>query len=709
MARLDELIGQITDPILQSDLRIAVSRLRRNRNFGLVFEEHVPENAFLPGHPIRTGMTVQLRRDTAGAVFTVREIKRGVALMADAEGAVTKAPVGHLAAVRQFGDPIYPFLESLGRVANGGATRADHVVISGENFHALQLMQYLHKDQVDCIYIDPPYNTGARDWKYNNRYVDDSDVWRHSKWLSMMEKRLKLAARLLKPDGVLIVTIDEHEVHHLGMLLEDMFPQARTQMVTVVINSAGVQQSGFSRVEEFVLFTFFGNSGAAFLDDDLLSNDKAAQRRKDRVWDYLLRSGTNARSIDRLNMCYPLLLDGKAKRVTGTGPSLEERMHAGEFRDKDEAGSWAPRASDDRFGRHVVWPIKKDGSLGNWQVGRNTCARLAREGLLRLGKYDAERGAATVMYVSSGYRAKIESGEIRVIGREEADGSVIVEQEVTRLRPKTVWNRPSHNAGTHGSGLLKTMLGDKRFDYPKSVYAVLDTLKAVVGNKPDAVVLDFFAGSATTLHATCLLNAEDDGARRIIMVTNNEVGEKAHLHLLRDGHQPGDMAYEAAGIFENVARPRVEAAVTGVGSNGAPLEGTYLDGRPLSEGFPENVSFFRLQYCDPDDLQLGSQFNSIHSTLWMAAGAVGALRKRVNSRGYYIPRSSPYAILFGPNRSAAFLRELAKRDDVRFVWIVTDSPEVFAELRAQLPTGVRASMLYRDFLKNFEINSGRVV
>ena len=83
------------------------------------------------------------------------------------------------------------------------------------------IFQYLYKKKIDCVYIDPPYNTGARDWKYNNRYVDDNDVWRHSKWLSMMEKRLKLAARLLKPDGVLVVTIDEHEVHHLGMLLVD--------------------------------------------------------------------------------------------------------------------------------------------------------------------------------------------------------------------------------------------------------------------------------------------------------------------------------------------------------------------------------------------------------------------------------------------------------------------------------------------------------
>jgi adenine-specific DNA-methyltransferase len=105
-----------------------------------------------------------------------------------------------------------------------------HTLIEADNYHALQLLDYLYAGQVDCIYIDPPYNTGARDWKYNNDYVDGNDGWRHSKWLAFMEKRLKLAKRLLKPDtGVLIVTIDEHEVHHLGMLLEREFPEASAE------------------------------------------------------------------------------------------------------------------------------------------------------------------------------------------------------------------------------------------------------------------------------------------------------------------------------------------------------------------------------------------------------------------------------------------------------------------------------------------------
>ena len=102
-------------------------------------------------------------------------------------------------------------------------------MLNGENYHALQLLLYLYERQVDCIYIDPPYNTGARDWKYNNNYVDENDSWRHSKWLSMMHKRLAwLARRLLKPDGVLVVTIDEHEASPSGALARGALPGVPT-------------------------------------------------------------------------------------------------------------------------------------------------------------------------------------------------------------------------------------------------------------------------------------------------------------------------------------------------------------------------------------------------------------------------------------------------------------------------------------------------
>ncbi len=139
--------------------------------------------------------------------------------------------------VAEFGEPIYPTLKLIDTVENAPDSDLWHTLIEADNYHALQLLEYLYAEKVDCIYIDPPYNTGAKDWKYNNDYVDSSDAYRHSKWLSMMEKRLKIAKKLLNPkDSVLIVTIDEREYLHLGCLLEELFPEAHIQMISDLIN-----------------------------------------------------------------------------------------------------------------------------------------------------------------------------------------------------------------------------------------------------------------------------------------------------------------------------------------------------------------------------------------------------------------------------------------------------------------------------------------
>ena len=163
-------------------------------------------------------------------------------------------------AIALFGQPIYPSLIHMDEVKNDPDSDLWHTLIEAENYHALQLLEYLYAGKVDCIYIDPPYNTGDRSWKYNNDYVDSNDSYRHSKWLSMMKKRLLLAKKLLNPqDSVLIVTIDEKEYLRLGCLLEELFPESNIQMVSSVINSAGVSRGEeFSRSNEFLFFIKFG-------------------------------------------------------------------------------------------------------------------------------------------------------------------------------------------------------------------------------------------------------------------------------------------------------------------------------------------------------------------------------------------------------------------------------------------------------------------
>jgi adenine-specific DNA-methyltransferase len=220
---LDSLLGRIADPALQAAIHSEVDHLRDTKDFGLVFERHLPEEVRLLSHPIKRGVTVQERKTESDETWVVKTVKAGKATLLDADGVESVRPVEELVVIRGFGEPIYPGLKSVGKVERGG-DKPFHFVINGENFYVLETLLYAYEGQVDCIYIDPPYNSGARDWKYNNDHVDGEDAYRHSKWLSFMEKRLRLAKRLLNPeDSVLIVTIDEKEYLRLGLLWSKSF------------------------------------------------------------------------------------------------------------------------------------------------------------------------------------------------------------------------------------------------------------------------------------------------------------------------------------------------------------------------------------------------------------------------------------------------------------------------------------------------------
>src|SRR5262249_18722783 len=155
--------------------------------------------------------------DTGTATYRVTNHVNGkvVKIVPDAGGPEVIAERDSLVVAKAFGEPMYPALVPVDAVKRAPG-KPWHVLINADNYHALQLLLYGYEGKVDAIYIDPPYNSGARDWKYNNNYVDRTDQYRHSKWLSMLKKRLLIAKRLLKPDGVLICTIDENEIGHLS-------------------------------------------------------------------------------------------------------------------------------------------------------------------------------------------------------------------------------------------------------------------------------------------------------------------------------------------------------------------------------------------------------------------------------------------------------------------------------------------------------------
>lgn len=695
MARIDDLLLRVADPQLRAELSTAVDEVRRTRDFGLVFESHLPESARLYTHPVRRGVKVALKSANDRALFSVTKVAGPVAKcipIRDSAGAHVpvedQAPVelsvGELVVVAEFGDPIYPGLKHLGGV-HRGVDKPAHVVINAENHHALEALQFTHAGRVDCIYIDPPYNTGARDWKYNNDYVDDSDSWRHSKWLAMVERRLLLAKRLLASNGVLIVTIDENELLHLGMLLETIFSSAVRQLVTICINPGGASGVGLSRVEEYAFFVFLGDARPVETADDMLSEESDGD--EPIRWEWLMRGGSAWYRSSRPNLCYPILLDDKGERILGVGPPLD--------------GSDETRRPERVDGKLAAWPVRSDGKLGIWRVDGKKLETLAEKGYAYVSREDPARGTWTIKYLLSGTVKEIEDGQIRVLGETDR-GQAVLERtgSVTRLA-KTVWNRPRHNAGgVGGTHLLTAQLGERGlFSFPKSIYSTLDCLQVAVGDRSDAVVLDFFGGSGTTLNAVMLMNDADGGSRRAIVVTNNEVSAETGARLLNEGHHPGDEAFEAQGIFQRVTQPRCRAAVTGQRPDGMPTKGKYLNGKSYEEGFEENVEFLELTYQDSSAVELDLAFESVAPLLWLRAGGQGRVIDEHPDAWEWTDR---YGVLIDTDAWQPFVD--ARPEAATAAFIVTDSPTVFASIAAELPSGTEAVRLYESYLTTFAIN-----
>ena len=263
MAAIHDLLAQVQDEALRARLEQEINRLSKTKKFGLVFEEHLPECTPLYDIPVKRGSTVAKKTGAVSEMYEVNSIKDGIATCYHkVTGEKEDIPVEDLVSVAQFGEPIYPYLKPIDSVCNAPDSDLWHTLIEADNYHALQLLEYLYAGKVDCIYIDPPYNTGAHDWKYNNNYVDETDAYRHSKWLSMMEKRLKLSKHLMNPrNSTLIVTIDEKEYLHLGCLLEEIFPEAQMQMVSISINPSGaIRNNLFARSDEYAFIILLGDA-----------------------------------------------------------------------------------------------------------------------------------------------------------------------------------------------------------------------------------------------------------------------------------------------------------------------------------------------------------------------------------------------------------------------------------------------------------------
>lgn len=671
MAAINDLIARIQDPELRMRIEKEVKDLTKQKKFGLVFENHIPEMTLLYDYPISRGCKVIRKSDddkklSEDILWMVMKINKGKATCVHtATNEEQTFDISELICVAKNGEPIYPCLKFVDSVQNAPDSDLWHTLIEADNYHALQLLAYLYPGMVDCIYIDPPYNSGATDWKYNNNYVDGNDSYRHSKWLAMMESRLLLAKKLLNPnDSVLIITIDEKEYNHLGCLLEELFSEAKIQMVSICNMPGGVSRlDEFSRCDEYAYFVKIGKSSPMrlTLGEEWLNGVKNTSKTKVH-WEGLLRTGTNNMRSHRPNLFYPVLVSQDGKKFLGAGDPLSLN--------EDKNGYLPPE------GAKAIWPIHLDGTEGCWRIGKNTLIELYNNHVVRLGGF-TPRGMA-INYLKNGEFAKVLNGMYKIKGIKEDNSYDLDDSNYNpTFIPATQWVISTHDASRHGSGMLLRIFNDKRFSFPKSLYAVHDSIRFFVADKPNALILDFFAGSGTTLHAVNLLNREDGGHRRCIMVTNNEVSADEETTFRARGLHKGDEDWEKFGIARYVNWPRTKCSIEGIDVNGQPINGEYITSNTqeiMQKRVIKQLSF---------DIPVGRQGINVKKQIVALINDKNMPQNSVTDDCPYIVKEDAFtAILFDINSFDDFFKEI--HEDIETIYVVSSNNKAFNAVKREL-------------------------
>ena len=459
-----------------------------------------------------------------------------------------------------------------------------NILIEGDNYHALSVLNYTHKGKIDVIYIDPPYNTGSSVWRYNNDYVDGEDAWRHSKWLSFMEKRLKLAKNLLNEKASIVIAIDGYELFSLGLLCDEVFGERnRLGIIAVVHKPEGRnQEKFFSTSHEYMLVYAKNKSKVRFkkaiIDEKIKESfDREDKKGKYRLNNYLrLGGGDHNLRKNKPHFFYQIYVSPDLKDIT-----LEEKK-----------------------GYHQILPITKSGQERTWKTIRKTFMdRLKAEDIVAALDKDNN------IQIYEKYR--------------EEKGQLI----------KTYWMDKRYNAINYGTNVLENILRSKLFDYPKSVYLVLDILKIM--SDRNSIILDFFAGSGTTAQSILELNNEDGGNRKFVLCTNNENK-----------------------ICEEVCYPRVEKIIKGYKNlKGEKIEGLY-----------GNLKYFHTDFVDaqPTDRNKKKLVDKSTEILCLKEDCFDLIKKEQHFRIFRNNQDKYLGIVYDDDGIESFKKE-AKRMKKKFV------------------------------------------
>ncbi|WP_416738403.1 site-specific DNA-methyltransferase [Mycoplasma sp. 005V] len=351
-------------------------------------------------------------------------------------------------------------------IGNKNANKLNYL-LEGDNYQALKLLQKTHRNRIDVIYIDPPYNTGNKDFIYNDTYVDSEDTFRHSKWLSFMKKRLEIARTLLSDNGVIFISIDDNECAQLKILCDDVFGENNfiSSLPRLTTTGGKTHDNILAKQHDYVLLYIKKHN---IKSRELLFNHEPLDSKS------FNKDDNDGRGKYRL---VKLLAEKNLDERTGT------------------------QAEPIEFNGEIFFPILPDGKKWYWRWGTER-VELGK----KLGLIVNDRGVLkTKLYFEYDFKQ---------------GATELIKKERIKLFASTdlVSYEFSNDNGT--KELQKIFGQNKLFSFPKTVNLIFKLLK-LIKNK-DAIILDFFAGSGTTGHAVAKLNAEDGGNRTYILCTNNE-------------------------------------------------------------------------------------------------------------------------------------------------------------------------------------------
>ena len=457
-------------------------------------------------------------------------------------------------------------------------------LIEGDNLHSLRLLEKTHRGKIDVIYIDPPYNTKNKDFIYDDVKIDSTDGYQHSKWLSFMSERLKIARNLLSKNGVLAISIGYQEVNNLMLLCQELFSSCQIVCVTVQTSSGNAVANGFTYIQEYIVFI----TPLDFLPYEV------EDAKKDYITPYHGMNLSGFNQMQRPNQAYPIFIDDLG-RIVGCGKSLQERIDDGSY--IGEKADFVFDYNEAPSGTVAVWPITQQGDKCVWRLISEKLLKNWELGYIKVVPNNKGKNKYTVQYLSGGIIKQIEEGTLETYRiSSEIPTLEVVGFKTSASSIPTIWTN-SQFLTAAGSRDIKNVFNSKvPFSFPKPVPLIKEILMRV--SNSEATVLDFFAGSGTTAQAVLELNQADNGNRKFILCTNNENG-----------------------ICEDITYPRIKTVITGI----------RMDESVYSGGIPANLKYYRTDFVSKDSDDVSTELLKYITEMVQIEHGI-----KIDSREYFI-------------------------------------------------------------------------